>query len=184
LDTVIKSCLEGEEGAWEMLVNLYSKRIFNLAYQFAGSYQESEDLTQEIFLKLYHALHKYDFEKNFSAWLLTLAKNHLIDHYRKTKWEKTKRDDFEEYFLASPNAENPEREIIRQEKKKIIWDGLNLISSDIRIAIILRDIQGKSYEEIVEIMELPLGTIKSRINRGRIQLANILKERKERENEM
>lgn len=167
-----------------MLVNLYSKRIFNLAYQFAGSYQESEDLTQEIFLKLYYSVHKYDFGKNFSAWLLTLAKNHLIDHYRKTKWEKTKRDDFEEHFLASPSAENPERELIRQESKKIIWESLNHLSSEMRMAIILREIQGKSYEEIAEIMELPLGTIKSRVNRGRIQLAKVLKARKERGNEM
>ncbi len=166
-----------------MLVNQYSKRIFNMSYQFSGNYPEAEDLTQEIFLKLYSALPKYDFEKDFTAWLLTLAKNYLIDQYRKTKWERTKRDNFNDHFLAS-TIEGPENGIIRAEHKKIIWESLNHLSSDIRMVIILRDIQGKKYEEIAEIMVLPLGTIKSRVNRGRLQLAKILKEKKEKENEM
>jgi len=166
-----------------MLVNHYSKRIFNMSYQFSGSYPEAEDMTQEIFLKLYNALPKYDFEKDFTAWFLTLAKNYLIDQYRKTKWERTKRDDFNDYYLASA-SESPENGIVRKENKKIIWESLNHISSDIRMVIILRDIQAKKYGEIAEIMSLPLGTIKSRVNRGRLQLAKILKERKEKENEM
>jgi len=167
-----------------MLVNSYSKRIFNMAYQFSGSYQESEDLTQDIFLKVYNSLSKYDSEKNFSAWFLTLAKNYMIDHYRKTKWEKTKRDNFNDCFLTSQTFESPENGVLRKESKKIIWESLNHLSSDIRMAVILRDIQGKKYEEISEIMSLPLGTVKSRVNRGRLQLAKILKEKKERKYEM
>ena len=79
-----------------MLVNAYSERVFNLAYRFAGSYQEAEDLTQDIFIKLYGALPKYDPGRDFTAWLLTLARNQLIDAYRKTKWEKKGREGFEE----------------------------------------------------------------------------------------
>ncbi len=167
-----------------MLVNAYSKRVFNLAYQFAGSYEEAEDLTQEIFFKLYNSIRKYDFEKNFSAWLLTLARNYLIDQYRKTKWEKKSRDDFNEHFLAADPSVGPEESAVTHETKKIVWEGFNYLSSEIRMAVILRDIQGKKYEEIAEIMDLPLGTIKSRINRGRLQLAKILKERKEKGNGM
>ncbi len=166
-----------------MLVNQYSKRIFNMSYQFSGNYPEAEDLTQEIFLKLYNALPKYDFEKDFTAWLLTLTKNYLIDQYRKTKWERTKRDHFNDHYLVS-TFEGPENGIVKAEYRKIIWESLNHLSSDIRMVIILRDIQGKKYEEIAEIMSLPLGTIKSRVNRGRLQLAKILKEKKEKENEM
>lgn len=167
-----------------MLVNAYSKRIFNMSYQFVGSYQEAEDLTQDIFLKLYNSLSKYDFKKNFTAWLLTLAKNHLIDQYRKTKWEKKTRDNFNDYYLTSDTFENPEEEVVKEENRKTIWEGINNLSSEIRMAVILRDIQGKKYEEIAEIMSLPLGTVKSRVNRGRLQLAKILKENKERRNEM
>lgn len=167
-----------------MLVNAYSKRVFNLAYQFAGSYEEAEDLTQDIFMKLYNSISKYDFEKNFTAWLLTLARNHLIDQYRKTKWEKKSRDEFDEHFLAAGISSSPEESVLARESKKIVWEGFNHLSSEIRMAVILRDIQGKKYEEIAEIMELPLGTVKSRVNRGRLQLAKIIKKRKEKGNGM
>lgn len=162
-----------------MLVNAYSKRVFNLAYQFAGSYQEAEDLTQDIFLKLYHALPKYDFEKSFSAWLLTLARNHLIDAYRRTKWEKSSRDDFEEHLLAAGRAADPEAGLDAEADRRLVWKCLNRLPAETRLAVILRDIQDKSYEEIARILSLPVGTVKSRINRGRLELAKILRERKE-----
>jgi len=181
---MIKKCLEGNTGAWKMLVESYSKRVFNLAYQFAGRYEEAEDMTQEIFYKLYNVLPKYDFNKNFTAWLLTLARNHLIDHYRKTKWEKKSRDDFNEHFLAADSRLDPEESILRKENKKLVWEGLNSLSNDIRMTVILRDIQGKSYDEIAEILTLPIGTVKSRVNRGRLQLAEILNRKKEQNNEM
>lgn len=184
IDNIVKECLDGSEGAWRMLVNAYSKRIFNMAYQFAGGFEEAEDLTQDIFLKLHSALSKYDFKKDFSAWFLTLSKNYLIDQYRKTKWEKKTRDEFDEHLLASDTEENPEIGLMKEENKRIVWSALNSLPSEIRITVILRDIQGKSYEEVAEIMSLPLGTVKSRINRGRLQLAKILKEKKEIENEV
>ncbi len=184
IERIIQECVQGKEGAWKMLVNSYSKKVFNLAYQFAGSYEEAEDLTQDIFFKLYNSIEKYDFEKNFTAWLLTLARNHLIDQYRKTKWEKKSRDEFNEHLLSADRDSSPEESVLTQESKKLVWESFNHLSSEIRMAIILRDIQGKKYEEIAEIMDLPLGTIKSRVNRGRLQLAKILKERKEKKNGM
>ena len=184
LTEIIEECLAGKQGAWEMLVNTYSKRIFNMAYQFSGSYEQAEDLTQEIFLKLYNSLSKYDFEKNFTAWLLTLAKNYLIDEYRRTKWEKMNRDDFNDYFLTAEASDSPENGYLKEEKRRMIWESLNHLSSELRMAVILRDIQGRSYEEIAEILNMPLGTVKSRVNRGRLQLAYILQEKRERKNEM
>jgi RNA polymerase sigma-70 factor, ECF subfamily len=167
-----------------MLVNAYSKRVFNLAYRFAGSYQEAEDMTQDIFLKLYGALPKYDVRRDFTAWLLTLARNHLIDAYRKTKWEKTGRDEFDEHgFAAGPHAD-PEAGLDAAVSRQIVWESLNLLSPDIRLALILRDIQDQSYEEIAELMSIPIGTLKSRINRGRLQLAKVLKEKKERRHDL
>lgn len=164
-----------------MLVNAYSKKIFNMAYQFTGAYEEAEDMTQDIFFKIHMSLVKYDFEKNFNAWLLTLSKNYLIDQYRKTKWQKKNRDDFNEHYLPSEAFDAPEDVLLRAESKKVIWEGLNDLSSEVRMTVILRDIQGKSYEEIAEIMDLPSGTVKSRVNRGRLQLARILKGKGERQ---
>lgn len=164
-----------------MLVNTYSKKVFNMAYQFSGSYEEAQDLTQEIFIKLYNSLRKFDPAKNFSAWLLTLAKNFLIDEYRRTKWEKARRDDFDDRLLAAAAGDSPEGRLLRKETQKRVWKGLNRLSGELRMAVILRDIQGKSYEEIAEIMTLPLGTVKSRVNRGRLQLAAVLREEAEGE---
>ena len=167
-----------------MLVNTYSRRIFNMAFQFSGSYEEAEDMTQDIFFKLYNSLKKFDFKKNFTAWFLTIAKNYLIDEYRRTRWEKKSRDNFDEHYIASEAKENPEEDVLKKESRRTIWEGLNALPSEIRMTIILRDIQGKSYEEVAEIMSLPEGTVKSRINRGRLQLARFLKEKKEKSNEV
>ncbi len=167
-----------------MLVNSFSKRVFNLAYQFSGSYQEAEDMTQEIFFKVYNSLPKYDFAKNFTAWLVTLSKNYLIDEYRRTKWEKKNRDDYDDRLLSAAAADGPEASLIREENKKLVWKSLNVLSSEVRMTVIMRDIQGKSYEEIAEELDLPVGTIKSRVNRGRLQLAKILQDRKESGHEL
>ena len=167
-----------------MLVNAYSKKIFNLAYQFSGSYEAAEDLTQEIFLKLYGSLPKFDFSRNFTAWLLILSKNYLIDQYRKTKYEKTSRDELDERILSTSYKDGPEAEVLENENRKMVWEGFQHLSSEIRMAVILRDIQGKSYDEIAEILSLPLGTVKSRVNRGRLQLAKVLKEKREKSHGM
>jgi len=159
-------------------MDTYAKRVFNMAYQFCGNREEAEDLTQDIFLKLHHSLAKFDFRKNFTAWLLTLSKNYLIDEYRRTKWERTQRDEFDERVLVQSTLVGPEDNMARKETRTIIWEGLNRLSSEMRMAVILRDLQGRSYEEMAEILDLPLGTVKSRVNRARLALAEALKERK------
>jgi RNA polymerase sigma-70 factor (ECF subfamily) len=178
LEATIRDCLEGSQIAWKALVDAYARRIFNMAYQFCGSREEAEDRTQEVFLKLHGALPKYDFGKNFTAWLLTLTKNHLIDEYRRTKWEKTQRDDFDERVLSQAAGSGPEESLVAQETKALVWEGLGRLSADMRMVIILRDLQGRSYEEIAESLGLPLGTVKSRVNRARLQLAQVLRDRR------
>jgi RNA polymerase sigma-70 factor (ECF subfamily) len=185
LEDIIRECLDGKEGAWKMLVDLFSKRIFNLAYQFAGNAQEAEDLTQDIFLKLHRNLDRYDFDRNFAAWLLTLAKNHLIDEYRRTKWEKRNRDDFDDQLRVTASADDgPETGLAAEETKKVLWEGLNRLSPETRMAVILKEIQGRKYEEVAEILNVPVGTVKSRINRGRVQLAGLIRSAKERSHEL
>lgn len=151
-----------------------------MAFQFTGSRPEAEDLTQEIFLKVYSSLGKFDPEKNFTAWLLTLAKNHLIDEYRRTKWEKKNRDDFDDVLVkGTTRTAGPEEDAVRTDNRRILWQGLSRLPSDVRLAIVLKELQGQSYEEVAQVLRLPLGTVKSRINRGKMLLAKILKEQKE-----
>jgi len=144
-----------------------------MAYQFCGRYEEAEDLTQEIFMKIYTSLSKYDEKKDFTAWVLTLAKNHLIDAYRKTKREKSLRDELDEHLQAVLTP-GPEAELVAAQERQSLWRGLGQLSPEIRLAIILKEIQGKSYEEVAAIMNIPVGTVKSRINRGKVQLARLL----------
>jgi len=167
-----------------MLVDLYGKKVFNMAFQFTGSYQESEDLTQDIFVKLYRSLDKFERGKNFTAWLLTLTKNYLIDEYRRTKWEKRSRDDFEDHLPTLAGRDNPERGLAEEEARTFLWRGLDKLPADIRMAVILKEIQGKKYEEVAEITGVPVGTVKSRVNRGRLQLAQLLKDIQETDHEL
>ncbi len=162
-----------------MLVNFYSRKVFNLAFQFTGSRPEAEDLTQDIFMKLFRSLDKFDPQKNFTAWFLSLAKNYLIDEYRRTKWEKKTRDDFEDHAAKLASIDDPERGLAEEETRRVLWSGLNKLPAEIRMAVILKELQGKTYEETADITGVPVGTVKSRVNRGRLQLAQILKEAKE-----
>lgn len=173
MEKVVKECLEGKAEAWRLLVDTFSRRIFNMAYQFCGRYEEAEDLTQEIFMKIYTSLPKYDSRKNFTAWVLTVAKNHLIDAYRRTKREKSQREDFNEHLQAGIEP-GPEAEMMAEQSRELIWKGLGQLSPEIRLALILKEIQGKSYEEVADIMNIPIGTVKSRVNRGKMQLARLL----------
>ena len=157
-----------------MLVDLYSRKIFNLAYHFSGSPQEAEDLTQDIFLKLYHSLSKYNFERDFTAWLLTLARNYLIDEFRRTRAERNQRGEFEELTLTAAETDSPESRYLRQEKAELVRKALRQLSPDLRVVLVLREIEGLSYEEIAEKLKIPLGTVKSRVNRGRIQMAQAI----------
>jgi len=171
---LIQGCLRGETGAWKMLVDCYSKKIFNLAYQFAGSRQEAEDLTQDIFLKLYHSLAKYNFEHDFTAWFLTLARNYLIDEFRRTRLEKSQRFDGEQPDLPAADSDNPETRYLSEEKSTAVRQALQQLSPDLRLVLVLREMEGLSYEEIARDINVPLGTVKSRVNRARLQLAQII----------
>ncbi|MGQ9470148.1 MAG: RNA polymerase sigma factor [Candidatus Aminicenantales bacterium] len=175
LENVVQECLEGKQEAWRTLVDTFSRRIFNMAYQFCGRREEAEDLTQEIFMKIYLSLSKFNPNKNLTAWVLTLAKNHLIDTYRKTKQERQQRQDFDENF--QPGLEpGPEDKLMTEADRRLLWHGLDKLPAETRLAIILREIQGKSYEETADILGIPVGTVKSRINRGKLQLAQILRQ--------
>ncbi|OQX55012.1 MAG: hypothetical protein B5M54_03940 [Candidatus Aminicenantes bacterium 4484_214] len=171
---LISLCLEGDEEAWKMIVNTYAPQIFNLAFHFTHSREEAEDVTQEIFLKLFSSLKKYKKEMNFTAWLLTLARNHLIDKYRREKKEKSLRQELDERVLTESGLLSPENGHDQKEVKLIVWKALDQLSTEVRLSIVLFDLMGKTYEETAEILDVPVGTIKSRINRGRLQLARLL----------
>jgi RNA polymerase sigma-70 factor (ECF subfamily) len=176
---LVQRCLAGENSAWEGLLKLHTRKIFNLCYRFTGRPSEAEDLTQEIFIKIFQTLHSYDVgQGTFATWLSRVARNHLVDHYRRTKKERlTSSLDEEEGVIeqvASLTA-GPGAQVESRERKELLQMGLDKLSPDLREAVILRDLNDLDYDEIARVLGVPQGTVKSRINRGRLELARVLK---------
>ena len=176
---LIKRCLEGESSAWEELVRSYNRKVFNLCYRFSGRTGDAEDLTQEIFIKIFQMLRTFDAAQGaFSTWLNRVARNHLVDHYRRTHKDRVTsslEDEVSEIEGRPSPGEGPVASVEARERKQLLQAGLDRLSPDMREAVILRDLQDLDYEEIAEVLGVPQGTVKSRINRGRLELARVLK---------
>ena len=169
----------GDENAYIELVNRYKDKLINFIFNYLGDLESSEDVVQETMIKLYQKKHYYKEIAKFSTWLYTIAKNLANTELRKRKQRKTtllsqfSKDD-KTYELPSNDPE-PGQEIQTDIVNKIIRDAVDQLSEKFKIVIVLRDIQGISYEDISEIINVPIGTVKSRINRARLQLQVELK---------
>jgi RNA polymerase sigma-70 factor (ECF subfamily) len=173
---LLSRCRSGDEAAWHELVALHTRKVFGLAYRFTGRVDEAEDLTQEVFVKVYQTLGRYrEADGPFGGWLTAVARNHAIDWYRRRKQERTRRSDDTAVLerMAAP-GEHPIAGIERQERAGIVHRGLRALPADLRLPLILCDLQGLAYDAIATELSLPLGTVKSRINRARIELAKRL----------
>jgi len=147
--------------------------VFNVAYKFVGRHDEAEDLTQEIFLRIFKALHTFDRRANFQTWLISISRNLCIDHYRSRRKEReTMAPDVDASTLAPASAERgPYSQLEQADVKALIKAALAELPPALREAVTLRDLQEFSYLEIADRLQLPEGTVKSRINRGRLELA-------------
>jgi RNA polymerase sigma-70 factor, ECF subfamily len=176
---LVRRCRKGDGAAWEEIVQTYSRRIYNLAYRFTSRADSAEDLTQEVFIRVYRSLEQYNPKQgDLQNWLMRLARNLIIDDYRKRQRapQDEAADDLEDhkYHLRSAGG-TAQRELERRELGAQVQAGIDKLSADLRTCVILRDIEELSYQEIVDLLKIPEGTVKSRINRGRIELAKILR---------
>mgnify|MGYP002081613176 CR=1 FL=1 len=176
---LIRRARSGDGVAWEEIVSGFSRRIFNLAYRFTSSADAAEDLTQEVFIRIYRTLDQYDPKQgDLSNWLMRLARNLIIDDYRHRQRNPQNSmadavDDHSYHLRAVGNSAHKEME--RRETAAQVQEGIDKLPSDLKTCVILRDIEEMSYQEIVDVLRIPEGTVKSRINRGRIELAKILR---------
>jgi len=161
----------GKPEAWDELIELYGRRIYNVAYQFSASREGAEDLTQEIFLKLYQKLSSYRGDVPLVAWALRLSRNHCIDLYRKTRREKRSTFVSETVLEHLPASEDPQVDVLRRQRLSAVYTGLERMPRELAEVVMLRDLQGWSLEETASYLEAPLGTIKSRLHRARKKLA-------------
>jgi RNA polymerase sigma-70 factor (ECF subfamily) len=154
--------------------------VYGLCYRFTGNSAEAEDLTQEVFLRIYRTLQSYRAAfGGFPTWLTSVTRNLLVDNYRRTRRDRMT-DSIED---AMPKLEEkhsatrtPDRLVQAAELSEQLQRGLARLSPELREAVILRDLQQLEYSEIQTVLQVPPGTVKSRINRGRIELARILSE--------
>ena len=183
IDPLIERCLHGDQDAWNTIVHLYWRKVFNIAYKFVGRHDEAEDLTQDIFLKLFRSLSTFDRRANFSTWLISVSRNLCIDHYRSVRREREAvNPDVDVVTLAHPaTADNPQSLIERRDRVALLREALDKLAPSLRDAVMLRDIQELSYQEIADRLHVPEGTVKSRINRGRTELARQISRLREKQ---
>jgi RNA polymerase sigma-70 factor, ECF subfamily len=172
---LIERCLRKDNSAWDQVVARFRRKVFHIAYKFTGKHDEAEDLTQEIFLKVFRSLDKFNRDADFSTWLGSVARNYCIDHYRAGRREREVLvEDLLAFDLAPASSGNPHRALEDKDRRSFLRKGLDLLPEKLREAVVLRDLQGLSYQEMAERLALPEGTVKSRINRGREELARLL----------
>jgi RNA polymerase sigma-70 factor (ECF subfamily) len=183
---LVRRCAQGDASAWEEIVQRFHRRIYNICYRFAGSADDAQDLTQEVFIKVYRTVGSFDGDKaSFNTWVTTVTRNLLVDHFRKTRNERaTDSIDAAQGAdedgptladrLAADGSENPHKHVESRERREMVQGALQQISPDLREAVILRDLQDMDYREIAQVLKVPEGTVKSRINRGRAELARLL----------
>ena len=179
-----RRCASGDEDAWKALVERFQRKVWHVAFQFTGRADEAEELTQEIFLHLLSALRTFDESGSLPAWLQRVARNYAIDHYRRRRRERSMVLDGEESeelvaVARDPKTSNdPHRALEEKDLAGWLRQFIDRLPSELGQAVILRDLQEMSYEEMALVLAIPLGTVKSRINRGRIELAKLLKRRR------
>jgi len=185
VNALVRRCVAGDSAAWQEIVQQYHRRIYNICYRFSGSPDDASDLTQEVFIKIYRTLGTFDGSRAaFMTWVTTVTRNLLVDHFRKGKYDRVT-----ESLEAAPGGQedgltlveqlqdqtiSPERRVQRLQVQKVVHEALQKLSPELREALILRDLQDMDYKEIAQVLKIPEGTVKSRINRGRTELARLL----------
>jgi len=188
LETVlIKKAKQGNKTAFSKLILQYESNVYNIAYRMFYNEADAKDIVQEVFLRIFQKLHQFQDNAAFSTWLYRITVNICIDEIRKRKGKETysidetyKTEDDEMIRQYPGDSKSPEEIYLQKERIEALYKAIQALSEEYKLAIILRDFQNFSYQEIADILSCSLGTVKSRIARGRIQLKNILlKEQRE-----
>jgi RNA polymerase sigma-70 factor, ECF subfamily len=176
---LVSRCQRGDDSAWAELVDRYGRKVYGIAWHFTYDRSEAEELTQDCFLKLWENLDRYEpSEASLLAWIAALSRNLCIDHYRKRRREKGFRflsDDAVSAVL--PSSDDPQADAVRRERVRFLLEALAELPDELAEVVMLRDLDGLDYREIGDFLKLPDGTVKSRLNRARIELAKSIRKR-------
>jgi RNA polymerase sigma-70 factor (ECF subfamily) len=177
--SLVERCLGGEDSAWEDLVRQHSRRVYSVCYRFTGREHEAQDLMQDVFLRVFRTLKSFRAgEGSFSVWLMRLTRNLLIDHYRRGRLARAT-DSIEDQLPVLEQkgmlSSRPEGMLAGRQASELLQGALAKLSPELRETLVLRDIEEMEYREIAQVLGVPEGTVKSRLNRGRAELARLLK---------
>ncbi|HEX4019784.1 MAG TPA: RNA polymerase sigma factor [Acidobacteriaceae bacterium] len=186
---LVHRCLQGDPHAWQQLVQAQHRRVYGICYRFTGCSTDAEDLTQDVFLKVYRNLEQFDLDRgSFQTWLTSLTRNLLVDHFRRSRPDRSTSsidagwDDPEEPQALSERLQDarpgPHEHSVNRELQNMVQQALLQVSPELREAVILRDLKDMDYKEIAVVLAIPEGTVKSRISRGRMELARLLERTK------
>ena len=179
--TLVDRCRQGDDDAWREFVDRFGSKVYSVAYHFTLNREDAEELSQEIFLKTFENLHRYDGTFPLVAWLLSLSRNLCIDRYRRRKREKSFRFVSDDAVLPLLKSDDdPASETLKKERTKLLFWALAEIPEDLAEILVLRDLDGLAYEEIGKALDLPDGTVKSRHFCARAEVAKRIRERHER----
>lgn len=177
-DVLVERCRRKDDGAWTELVQTHRRDVYCFCYRFSGREEEAEDLTQEIFLKVFKAIEGYDpRQASFATWLHRVARNHLVDYYRRTHKDRVTsslEDELPRLKDDHQHDDHPLDRVEQNERLEVLQIALGTLSPGLRQAVILRDLQELRYTEISRMLGVPPGTAKSRVHRGRLELGRIL----------
>jgi RNA polymerase sigma-70 factor (ECF subfamily) len=178
---LVARCRKGDDDAWRELVDRFGPKVYAIAYHFTLKREDAEELSQEIFLKLFENLHRYDGGFPLVAWILSVSRNLCIDRYRRKKREKSFRFVSDEAVTTLLKSEDdPAGMALKKERTQLLFSALSEIPEDLAEILILRDLNGLAYDEIGTALELPEGTVKSRLFRARAEVARRIRERHEK----
>lgn len=179
---LVERCLGGDDGAWEELIKTYTRRVYALCYRFTGADSEAQDLTQEVFLRIFRTLKTFRAgEGSLVVWIARVTRNLLIDHYRRSKLDRAtdsiedQLPVLEERHIAGGRTDGL---LAGREASEVLQSALAKLSPELRETVILRDLEELEYREIAQVLKVPEGTVKSRLNRGRAELARILRKQR------
>jgi RNA polymerase sigma-70 factor (ECF subfamily) len=179
---LVEQCMAGNEAAWEELVRLHTRRVYSVCFRFTGTATEAQDLTQEVFLRVFRTLKSFrSGEGSFAVWLNRLTRNLLIDHYRRTRQDRNTdslEDQLPRVEESTALTSRTDGMLAGREASELLQNALTRLSPELRETVILRDIEELEYREIAQVLNVPEGTVKSRLNRGRAELARILRRQK------
>ena len=181
---LVERCLSGQDAAWEDLVKLHTRRVFSICYRFTNSDSEAQDLTQDVFLRVFKNLKSFRAgEGLFVVWLTRLTRNLLIDHYRRSRLDRAT-EPLEDHAATIEETTammaRTDGMLAGREASEVLQGALQKLSPELRETVILRDLEELEYREIAQVLNVPEGTVKSRLNRGRAELAKVLRRQKVR----